>query len=116
METRNADAGERAQFGAILGFRSTNPYFGYKTPLGTSPWASPVREAIWKLNLFVGLCIHRKKYACLTAMNVFGRLILLAGLVITSTVYALESKLSYAQLFGGSIALILIVFVLFSND
>ena len=82
----------------------------------TSPWASPVPATTCKLNFFVGLCIHRKKHTSLAAMNVIGRLILLAGLVMTSTAYALESKLTYPQLLGGSIALILIVFVLFSDD
>ena len=75
-----------------------------------------MQEAIGKLNYIVGLCFHRKKYTCLAAMNVVGRLILLVGLVITSTAFALEFKLTYAQLFGGSIALIVIIFFLFSND
>ena len=94
------------------------PIFGYETLLGTSQWAFPSQEAVYKLEFVCWSLFppEGRSTRVRLPMNVIGRMILLAGLVITSSAYALESKLSYAHIFGGSIALILVIFVLFADD
>ncbi len=49
-------------------------------------------------------------------INLVGRLIILAGLLMTLTAHALKSNLTGPQFLGGSIVLTVIIFLLFLND